>query len=202
MSKRQSRQAPRRRGRPPRAEAVSHDRIIDTVLQIMREKPLDDVSIEEIARRAKVGKPTIYKWWPSKASLMLDVFKERVVPSFPLNSTATAEEAIRKQAKELVRLLNGFFGKVSAQIIAEGQTEPVVIEEYRKRYVRIRRETTIPVIERGYATGEFKRRIDPNLLIDLIYGPIYYRLLVRYLPLNQPFIDELLDHVIAYLKSK
>ena len=97
--------------------------------------------------------------------------------------------------------LNGFFGKVSAQIIAEGQTDPAVLEEYRKRYVRMRRDLTIPVIERGYATGEFKRRVDPHLLIDMIYGPIYYRLLVRYLPMNQQFIDELLDHVIAYIKS-
>jgi AcrR family transcriptional regulator len=193
---------PKRRGRPPRSEAVSHEQIIDVVFQLMRERPLDDVSIEEIAQRAGVGKPTIYKWWPNKAALVLDMFKERVVPHFPLDSTATAEEAIRQQAKELVRLLNGTFGKVSAQIIAEGQSDPAVIAGYRKHYVRPRRDLTIPVIERGYATGEFKRRVEPDLLIDMIYGPIYYRLLVRYLPLEQQFIDDLLDHVTTYLKGK
>jgi hypothetical protein len=129
------------------------------------------------------------------------MFKERVVPHFPVNSTATAEEAIRQQAKELVRLLNGTFGKVSAQIIAEGQSDPTVIADYRENYVRMRRNLTIPVIERGYASGEFKRRVEPHLLIDMIYGPIYYRLLVRYLPLDQQFIDDLLDHVLAYLKG-
>jgi AcrR family transcriptional regulator len=153
-------------------------------------------------QRAGVGKPTIYKWWPNKAALVLDMFKERVVPHFPLDSTATAEEAIRQQAKELLRLLNGTFGKVSAQIIAEGQSDPAVIAGYRKHYVRPRRDLTIPVIERGYATGEFKRRVEPDLLIDMIYGPIYYRLLVRYLPLEQQFIDDLLDHVTTYLKGK
>jgi AcrR family transcriptional regulator len=191
----------RRRGRPPRAEAVSHDQIIDAVYRFVRERPLDDVSMDEIARRAGVGKPTLYKWWPNKQSLLLDVFKERVIPHFPVDSTATAEEAIRKQANELVRMLNGTFGRVSAQIIAEGQSDPTVIEEYRQRYVRMRRDLTIPVIERGYETGEFKRRVEPHLLIDMIYGPIYYRLLVRFLPLNQAFIDDLLDHVIAYLKG-
>lgn len=191
----------KRRGRPPRTEAVAHDQIIDAVYELMREKSLDAVSMEEIAHRAGVGKPTIYKWWPNKAALMLDMFKERVVPSFPLDSTATAEEALRKQAKALVRSLNGFFGKVSSQIIAEGQSDPAVLREYRERYVRMRRDLTVPVIERGYATGEFTRRVDPHLLIDMIYGPIYYRLLVRYLPLDQPFIDALLDHVIAYIKD-
>jgi AcrR family transcriptional regulator len=201
MNKEPSSQAPKRRGRPPRSEAVSHGRIIEAVFELMRERSLDDVSIEEIAHRAGVGKPTIYKWWPNKAALLLDMFKERVVPHFPVNSTATAEEAIRQQAKELVRLLNGTFGKVSAQIIAEGQSDPTVIADYRENYVRMRRNLTIPVIERGYASGEFKRRVEPHLLIDMIYGPIYYRLLVRYLPLDQQFIDDLLDHVLAYLKG-
>lgn len=201
MNKEPSSQAPTRRGRPPRSEAVSHGRIIEAVFELMRERCLDDVSIEEIAHRAGVGKPTIYKWWPNKAALLLDMFKERVVPHFPVNSTATAEEAIRQQAKELVRLLNGTFGKVSAQIIAEGQSDPTVIADYRENYVRMRRNLTIPVIERGYASGELKRRVEPHLLIDMIYGPIYYRLLVRYLPLNQQFIDDLLDHVLAYLKG-
>jgi AcrR family transcriptional regulator len=201
MNKEPSSQAPKRRGRPPRSEAVSHGRIIEAVFELMRERSLDDVSIEEIAHRAGVGKPTIYKWWPNKAALLLDMFKERVVPHFPVNSTATAEEAIRQQAKELVRLLNGTFGKVSAQIIAEGQSDPTVIADYRENYVRMRRNLTIPVIERGYASGEFKRRVEPHLLIDMIYGPIYYRLLVRYLPLDQQFIDDLLGHVLAYLKG-
>jgi AcrR family transcriptional regulator len=197
-----SKSNPVRLGRPPRSEAVSHKKIIDAVFQLMREKPLDAVSIEEIARRAGVGKPTIYKWWPNKAALLLDMFKERVVPSFPLDSTATAEEALRKQAKALVRKLNGTFGTVSSQIIAEGQSDPAVIKEYRDHYVRMRRELTIPVIERGYETGEFTRHVEPHLLIDMIYGPIYYRLLVRFRPLDQKFIDDLLDHVINYLKEK
>ena len=191
----------KRRGRPPRTQAVSHTRILDAVVRLIREKPLDEVSIEEIAQRAGVGKPTIYKWWPNKSMLVLDTFKERIVPSFPVESTVTAEEALRRQAKELVHVLNGLFGTVSAQIIAQGQSDPAVLHEYRERYVRMRRDLTIPVIERGYATGEFTQRVEPQLLIDMIYGPIYYRLLVKYRPLNQDFIDELLDHVMAYIKG-
>src|SRR5215470_5940091 len=97
----------RRRGRPPRTQAVSHARIVDAVVRLIREKSLDDVSIEEIAQRARVGKPTIYKWWPNKSMLLLDTFKERIVPSFPVESTVTAEEALRRQAKALVHVLNG-----------------------------------------------------------------------------------------------
>src|SRR5262249_25843309 len=95
----------RRRGRPPRMQAVSHARILDAVVRLIREKPLDEVSIEAIAQRARVGKPTIYKWWPNKSMLLLDTFKERIVPSFPLESTATAEDALLERVEQEHRLV-------------------------------------------------------------------------------------------------
>ena len=67
---------------------------------------------------------------------------------------------------------------VHADIIAEGQSDPSVLREYRERYVTQRRAFTREVIARAKASGEFKREIDPETLIDMVYGPIYYRLLV------------------------
>ena len=69
MRKRTARQPKKRLGRPPRTEAVSHDEIIDAVYRLMKEKPLDDVSMDEIAASAGVRKATLYKWWPNKQSL-------------------------------------------------------------------------------------------------------------------------------------
>ncbi len=71
------------------------------------------------------------------------------------SSEATAEEAIRAQVTELIRALNGFFGKVAAEIIAEGQSEPEVLHEYQTRYLCHRRAFTIEVIEKARASGEF-----------------------------------------------
>src|SRR5688572_21996745 len=112
-----------RRGRPPSEAAASHDAIIDAVYDLLQEKSVRDLTIEEVARRAKVGKPTIYKWWPSKAALVVDMFGERIVGTLKVLGAPTAEQAIRQQATELIRLLNGFFGKVAADIIAEGQSD-------------------------------------------------------------------------------
>src|SRR5580704_17860665 len=101
----------KRLGRPPRSAATSHSEIIDAVFELLHKKSVFDLTMEEIAQYAKVGKPTIYKWWPSKAALVLDLFEQRVVPDLAVPSARTAEEAIRKQVKELIRLLNVFFGK-------------------------------------------------------------------------------------------
>src|SRR5215469_9027323 len=78
------------RGRPRSEE--SEEAILAATVQLLTEKPLRDISMEEIARKAGVGKATIYKWWPSKAYLALDAFVRslnRRVPSFDTGSVRT-----------------------------------------------------------------------------------------------------------------
>jgi AcrR family transcriptional regulator len=186
----------KRRGRPSSASAVSHDRILDAVQEILQEKSVRDLTIEEVARRAGVGKPTIYKWWPSKAALVLDLFEERMVCSLAVPDAATAEEAIRGQVTELIRLLNGFFGKVARELIAEGQSDPEVLREYRDRYISKRRGFSLSVIERAKAAGEIRSDVDGDFLIDRIYGPIYYRLLLQHKTLDAAFGNRLVDDVL------
>lgn len=190
----------KRRGRPSRAAATSHDQILDAVQAILEEKSLRDLTIEEVARRAGVGKPTIYKWWSSKAALVLDMFEERIIGTLAVPYIAPAEAAIRSQVIELIRLLNGFFGKVIRELIAEGQSDPGILQEYRERYLSKRRGFTRQVIERAKETGEFRNDIDPELLIDQIYGPIYYRLFFQHQPLDESFGNQLVDDILAHTK--
>jgi len=102
--------------------------------------------------------------------------------------------------RELVRRFNGFLGKVAMEILAEGQSDPEVLQEYRDRYL-----TSAGPLPRGdrasQASGEFRKDIDQQVLLDMIFGPIYYRRLVRHQKLDQRFANELVDRIIAYVKS-
>ncbi|WP_238603032.1 TetR/AcrR family transcriptional regulator [Fimbriiglobus ruber] len=189
------------RGRPRSAVAASHDTILSAVFDILQEKSVRDLTIEEVAKRAGVGKPTIYKWWPTKAALVMAMFDERIVGKLATPNAKTAEQAIRAQVTELIPLFNGFFGKVIADIIAEGQSDSSVLEEYRLRYQIKLRAFSVEVINRAVETGEFQKKIDPEVLIDMIYGPIYYRLLVRHAPLDAAFGKAVVDNILAHLKS-
>src|SRR5437660_8914987 len=93
----------KRRGRPPSAAAASHDAILDAVYDLLHEKSVRDLTIEEVARRAGVGKPTIYKWWPSKAALVMDMLDERIAEDLSAPGARNAEEAIRGLVTKLVR---------------------------------------------------------------------------------------------------
>src|SRR5258705_11539002 len=116
----------KRRGRPRSAAAASHDAILGAVYDLLHGKSVRDLTVEEVARRAGVGKPTIYKWWPSKAALVMAMFDERIIGELAGPDARTAADAIRGPVTELVRRLSGFHGKVAAAIIAEGQSDPAV----------------------------------------------------------------------------
>lgn len=188
--------SPTRRGRPASKAAESHAAIMDAVYKLLQETSVRDLTFEAIAKRAKVGRPTLYKWWPSKAALVLATFHERIARNGESPTGGTAEEVIRLKVNRLIREFNGLFGKVMADLIAEGQSEPRVLHELYDQHMRSRRASTRTDIERGIAAGEFASGTDPELLMDAIFGPIFYRLLVRHAPLTQHYADALLDQVL------
>jgi len=191
--------AKRKPGRPRGVTAVAHDRILDAVFTLLQTRSFRDLTIEEVGRCAGVSKPTIYKWWPTKAAMVMDMFAERMVSRLPDLRPLTATEIIRAAVPGLIRLFNGPFGKLAAELIAAGQSEPDVLREFRDRYMLKRREVLGKALEDAYAAGEFKRAVDAELLSDLIFGPIYYRLLVKHQPLDQQFGAALVDHVLAHI---
>src|SRR5689334_14629437 len=186
-----------RKGRPPSEMAASHVAIMDAVYALLQEKSVRDLTIEAVAKRAKVGKPTLYKWWPTKATLVLAMLCERMAPNLQKPTVLTAEESLRFRVRSLIDAFNGPFGKIVAGLIAEGQSEPAVLQEFFDRWVSPRRDATIADLQRGKEVGELQSEIETELLNDAIFGAIYYRLLLRSGPLTKQFGEELVEHVLG-----
>ncbi len=183
-------------GRPRGKNAVSHAAILDAVYDLLKETSSRELTMDAIARRAKVGKPTLYKWWPSKAALVMAMFEERLNGAMEAPEAATAEKILRAKMTHLIREFNGLFGKVVADLIAEGQADPLILREFYERHIRGRRASTAADIERGIASGEFLPNTNPERMIDAIFAPVYYRLLLRYAPLTEEFGSELIDQAL------
>ena len=191
----------RRKGRPPLQTAASHAAIVDAVYALLEEKSVRDLTIEEVAKRAKVGKPTIYKWWSTKATLVLAMLCERMAPKLEKPTGLTAEESLHFRVRRLIDAFNGPLGKIVAGLIAEGQSEPAVLQEFFDRWVSPRRNATIADLQRGKNAGELRSETEPELLNDAIFGAIYYRLLLRSGPLTRRFGEELVEQVIRGHRS-
>ena len=190
-----------RKGRPPSEMAASHDAIMDAVFALLQKKSVRDLTMEEVAKRAKVGKPTLYKWWPTKATMVLAMLCERMAPNLEKPTVLTAEESLRFRVQRLIDALNGPFGKIVAGLIAEGQSEPAILQEFFDRWVSPRRTATVADLQRGKNAGELRSETEPELLNDAIFGAIYYRLLLRSGPLTRRFGEELVEQVIRGHRS-
>jgi AcrR family transcriptional regulator len=185
-----------RKGRPPSEMAASHAAIMEAVYGLLQEKSVRDLTMEEVAKRAGVGKPTLYRWWPTKATLVLAMLCERMAPNLEKPTVLTAEESLRFRVRRLIGAFNGRFGKIVAGVIAEGQSEPAIREAFFDRWVNPRRTATIADLQRGKNTGELRSDTEPDLLNDAIFGAIYYRFLLRSAPLTRRFGEELVEQVI------
>jgi len=176
--------------------AASHDAIMDAVNALLQKKSVRDLTMEEVAKRAKVGKPTLYKWWPTKATLVLAMLCERMAPNLEKPRALPAEESLRLRVRRLIDAFNGPFGKIVAGLIAEGQSEPAILREFFDRWVSPRRNATIAELQRGKNAGELRSETELELLNDTIFGAIYYRFLLRSGPLTRRFGEELVEQVI------
>jgi len=193
---------PTRRGRPPIAAAESHAAILDAVYELLQKRSVRDLTMEAVANRAGVGKPTLYKWWPTKAALVLAMFRERIAVALPPPSVGTAEEGIRDMASALIGPLNGQLGKVLSELIAEGQSEPTILRELFDKHIRGHHEANAADIERGKTSGELASDADPELIIDAVFGAIFYRLLFRTSPLTEEFSDKLVRQVFRGARAR
>jgi len=185
-----------RKGRPPRETAVSHAAIMDAVYALLQKKSVGDLTMEEVAKRAQVGKPTLYKWWPTKATLVLAMLCERMAPNLEKPVGLNAEESLRLRVRRLIDAFNGPFGQIVAGLVAEGQSEPTVRQAFFDLWVSPRRSATMADLQRGKDAGELRADTEPELLNDSIFGAIYYRLLLRSGPLTRKFGEEMVEQVL------
>jgi Tetracyclin repressor-like, C-terminal domain len=101
-----------------------------------------------------------------------------------------------ESVQRLIDAFNGPFGKIVAGLIAEGQSEPAILQEFFDRWVSPRRNATIADLLRGKNAGEVRSETEPEVLNDAIFGAIYYRMLLHSGPLARCFGEELVKQVL------
>ena len=178
----------------PRSEAA-RKAILAAAIKLLDQHSVREITIEAIAREAGVGKVTIYRWWPGKVHLIIDAFMELMTPKTSKPAPGARLSDLTAHFRTVVDEYQGKFGRVMAQIIAEGQFDRDAFEYFLAAMMAKRREFAANVVNRAKHSGEITSEIDTDILIDLLYGPIYFRLLVGHKPLDAAFSRHLTDAV-------
>lgn len=191
---------PRGPGRP----RSQHCRVaaLEAAADLLEELPYSSVTIEGIAERAGVSKQTIYKWWGNRAALCMEAYAERTSRLFTMPAPGPARERLTALLTEVCRVLRtDNAGSVVAGFIGEAQTDPELAVEFRDVFIASRRQAAREVLTEGIQRGELRADLDPSLTMDLLYGPVWYRLLLRNAPLDDAFARTVVDHLWPSLRE-
>jgi AcrR family transcriptional regulator len=181
----------RRLGRP-RSER-SRTAVLRATAELMDEVGLRAMTIEEIASRSATSKATIYKWWPNKYAVAVEAFLSEMFAESADPDTGSAHEDFRMVLRGLVHFYASPSGRVFAQLVAEAQLDPAVAVELRDRLVGSRRQLARSIWDRGVARGELRLDVNPEVALDLVFGPAMYRLVARHAPLDDAAADEIVE---------
>ncbi|MDR7283586.1 AcrR family transcriptional regulator [Pseudomonas corrugata] len=185
----------------PRSEATRRQ-ILEAAISLLQDKSIQAISIEAIAREAGVSKATIYRWWESKASVVIDAFIEQHLIKTTFPRGMRPRDAIAHHFHSLVNQYSGWSGRLVAQIIAEGQSDPAILRVFRERFHYGRRAVVREMLDEWKNSGDISKGSNVEVLMDLIYGPVYMRLLIGHAPLDESFAESHINYICELLGSK
>ena len=169
-------------------------------MELLAERGLAAMSIEEVAARAGVGKTTIYRRWPSKGLLALDAFVASFREEQPLPDTGTLRGDLLSALHAWVRAVTQTpMGPMLTGLIAEAQHDPELRRAWRDRVLEPLRGQHRIMLDRAIARGEIAASVDRDVVLDLFFGAAEHRLLLGHLPMTGEFIAEVVDVILAGL---
>lgn len=176
----------------PRSER-SRRAVLAAARELLTDRGLPGLSVDEIASHAGVSKNTIYRWWPTKAAVLMDAFTD----AFAERMSVPAEGDELTRLRTTVRRVATLMGDPEARrpfvaLVAAAQHDPELAAALRDRFLAGRRAEVGELIVSGKAAGRLPADFDPDITIDLIYGALYYRLLVSGETVDAGYADRLL----------
>jgi AcrR family transcriptional regulator len=188
-------EAPRRgRGRRP-ADEVRAD-VLRTVGELLLTEGIADLTIERVSRLSGVSKTTIYKWWPSKGALALDGYFHAVEPTLAFPDTGNVRADITTQLSSFAGIMTGTpGGRVLTELIGQSQTDPELAAAYRELYSEQRRRLAAVRLQKAQQDGQIRADVEVQVIVDQLWGAIYHRLLIPDEPVDEAFVQALIDNL-------
>jgi AcrR family transcriptional regulator len=161
---------------PGRPRSEEHrDAVLEAAMELIQEDELRIASVDRIAQRSGVSKATIYKWWPNRTAVAIDAFLHQMMVDAPVPDTGSGAEDFRLTLRGIMHFYSSPLGAIYARLVGESQFDPTDRERVRTHQVNVRRAAVRKIWDRGVARGELNPKVDPEVALDLIFGPAMYR---------------------------
>ena len=182
----------------PRSE-TSRQAILTATLDLVAENGYANATIDGIAARAEVGKQTIYRWWPTKADVVLEAVAAKADLRIPLSDHGSYAHDLRAFLDASYAMANDpQIADLLRALMAEAQINPEFGERFRTAFLQRRRQALAVITDRARQRGDIPGRPDPGTVADIVFGTIWYRILAT----GQPFDDQLIEDLVAMLTER
>ncbi|MGW4946874.1 TetR/AcrR family transcriptional regulator [Actinoplanes sp. NPDC004185] len=175
--------------------------ILHTTLELAQEVGYAKLSIEGVAARAGVGKHTIYRRWQSKGALFLDAVLAANEPGLDYPDTGDIVADLSRQIYAAVDLLGQPpLGDHYRALVGEAQHSPLVAAALNERFIRPQADKTVARLRRAQQQGQISPEFDLDVAMDVLSGPLYFRLLITQEPLTHEYVDRVLKALFAGIR--
>jgi AcrR family transcriptional regulator len=189
----------RNRGRPRDEDAKK--RILEAALEMLEEFGFASTTAEGIAERAGTSKATVYRWWPDKNAVIIEALGEAAAQELPLPDTGDLNEDVRLQLRNFLNLLTGRHGRMFKAFIVAAQNDREVAETFQTIWREPRRRSVRIGLER-YRTKALRENVDLDVVLDVMCGPLYYRLLLGSEAISADYTDALADILLRGIAER
>ena len=161
------------------------------------------LTMERVATESGVAKTTLYRRWPTKAALCMELYLDVAGRELSDPDTGDVARDLKQIADTVVNLQKKTVaGPAFIGLIAEAQVSPETRTAFLAEFADRRRELTRKVLRRAIDRGQLREGTDIDLVIDVIGGATTFRLLQRHAPLTRKFTSDLVDLVLSGCKSR
>ncbi|WP_457425726.1 TetR/AcrR family transcriptional regulator [Roseateles sp. P5_E7] len=182
---------PRRPGRPPSEEA--RRLALATAYRILIEEGLGRLTIERVAAESGVSKPTIYRTWTNAQDLAMAAFMANPPSDEPVLRANSVRAALRAHLRDVIGTFATARGRQITLTMASADPDSELAKAFRNQVILKSREAGRQLIERAMADGEIRADIDIDVALDMIYGPLFFRLLAGHRPLSLQLAEQLVE---------
>jgi len=190
--------AERRRGRP--RDLQIRGAILRAARELLNELGPAALTMEAVALRAGVGKPTVYRWWPNRhAVAMAALMDDAPVPRTTARRARSALQALEQQLLTVADTLASRAGRHVTAIIAAADPDTEVAKAFRHHFVLARRGEGRALLEQAVSQGELRAGLQLDVALDQIYGALFFRLLLGHAPVDAAFVRALLEQAVRGL---
>ncbi|MEU3048727.1 TetR/AcrR family transcriptional regulator [Streptomyces sp. NPDC006984] len=196
---------------PSRRSERSRRAIYDAALGLVGEVGYGRTTVEAIAARAGVGKQTIYRWWPSKAAVLMDAFLdlaaravEEAGPGGPaIPDTGDLRADLRLVLRATVDQMNDpAYDAPARALTAEGVIDAATGARFVERLLAPQLELYTVRLRAAQEAGVVRSSVDPRIALELFVGPLLHRWLLRTLPLTHAYADAVVDYALDGLAPR